>query len=69
MIMLLFEMKFRITSFDMIESSSCVLFFPMYFLVLTQKTEANFQILQLNPYFDYWLRKDTITYSAMKTLQ
>ena len=30
----------------MIESSLCVLFFPMYFLVLTQKTEANFQILQ-----------------------
>ena len=69
MIMLLFEMKFRITSFDMIESSSSVLFFPMYFLVLAQKTEANFQILQLNPYFDYWLRKNTITYSAMKTLQ
>ena len=30
----------------MIESAPCVLFFPMYFLVLTQKTEANFQILQ-----------------------
>ena len=46
-------MKFRITFFDMIEPSRCVLSFPMYFLVSTQKTEANFQILQLNPYSDY----------------
>ena len=42
-------MKFRITLFDMIEPSPCVLFFlvstqQMYFLVSTQKTEANFQI-------------------------
>ena len=49
MIMLLYDMKFRITLFDMIQSSPCVLFFPRYFLVLTQKTEANFQILQ------FWL--------------
>ena len=69
MIMLLYEMKFRITPLDMIEPSSCILFFLMYFLVSTQKTEANFQILQFNPYFDYWLRKDTITFSAMKSLQ
>ena len=46
MIMLLYDMKFRITSFDMIQSSPCVLFFPMYFLALSQKTEANFQILK-----------------------
>ena len=42
MIMILYDMKFRITSFDMIEPSPCVLLFPMYFLVSTQKTEANF---------------------------
>ena len=52
MIMLLYDMKFRITLFDMIKPSPCVLFFPMNFLVSNQKTEANFQILQLNPYFD-----------------
>ena len=50
--MLLYDMKFRITSFVNIEQSTCVLFFPMYFLVSTQKTEANFEpnfaILQLN---------------------
>ena len=39
----------------------------MYSLASTQKTEANFQILQWNPYFDYWRRKDTITFSAMKS--
>ena len=33
-------MKLRITLFDMIESSSCVLFFPTYFLISTQRTEA-----------------------------
>ena len=66
--MLLYDMKFRIISLDMIEPSSCILFFPIYFLVSTQKTEANFQILQLIPYFDYWLRKDTIIFSAMKSL-
>ena len=68
MIMLSYDMKFRITLLDMIEPSSCVLFFPMYFVVSTQKTETNFQILKLNPYFDYWLRKDTITFSATKSL-
>ena len=68
MTVLLYDMKFRITSFDMIEPLSCVLFFPMYFLVLTQKTESNFHILQWHPYFDYWRRKDTITFSAMKSL-
>ena len=68
MIMLLYDMKFRITSLDMIEPSSCILFFTMYFLVSTQKTEVNFQILQLNPYFAYWLHKDTIIFSTMKSL-
>ena len=68
MIMLLHDMKFRITSLDTIEPSSCVLFFPIYFLVSTQKSEASFQILQLNTYFDYRLRKDTIIFSAMKSL-
>ena len=29
------------------------LFFLMYSLASTQKNEANFQILQWNPYFDY----------------
>ena len=38
--MLLYDMKLRITLFDMIESSSCVLFFPTYFLISTQRTEA-----------------------------
>ena len=33
MIMLLYDMKFRIISFDMIGPSSSVLFVPMYFLV------------------------------------
>ena len=33
MIMLLYDMKFGIISFDMIEPSSSVLFFPMCFLV------------------------------------
>ena len=47
MIMLLYDMKFRITSLDMIMPSSRRLFFPIYFLVRTQKAEANFQILQL----------------------
>ena len=41
------NMKFRITWFYMIEPSLCVIFFPMYFLISTQKTEENFQILQL----------------------
>ena len=44
--MLLYDMKLRITLFDMIESSPCALLFPMYFLISTQKTEAYLQILQ-----------------------
>ena len=68
MIMLLYDMKFGITSLDMIVSLPFVLFFSMHFLVSTQKAEANFQILQLNPYFDYWRRKGTITFSSMKSL-
>ena len=64
MIMLLYDMKFRITSFDMIESSPCVLFFPMYFLVSTQKTEANFEICN----FDNWRRIDAIIIFAMESL-
>ena len=59
-------MKFRITSFDMVESSPWVLFFLIYFLISTQETEANFPILQCNPYFDYQRRKDTIKFPAMK---
>ena len=47
--MLLYDLNFRITSFDMIEPLPCVLFFPMYFLVLAEKTEGNFQILKLTP--------------------
>ena len=35
MIMLLYDMKFRIISVDMIEPWSCILFFPMYFLLST----------------------------------
>ena len=68
MIMLLYDMKFRISWLDMIVSLPFVLFFPMHFLVSTQKAEANFQILQLNPYFDDWRRKGTITFSSMKSL-
>ena len=68
MIMLLYDMKLKITSFDMTEPSPWVLLFPMYFLVSTQKTQANFQILQLNQYFYYWRRYDTITFCAMKSL-
>ena len=69
MIMLLYHMKFRITCFGMIKPLPCVLlFFPMFFLVSTQKTEATFQILQLNPYFDYDVRKNAIIFSAMKSL-
>ena len=49
MIMLLYGMGFRITSFGKIDPSPCVLFFRMYFPVSTQKTKANFKILQLNP--------------------
>ena len=59
MIMLLYDMIFWITSFDMIEPSPCILLFPMYFLVLTQKPKAKFQTLQWYPYFHYWRRKDT----------
>ena len=63
------HMKFRITCFGMIEPLPCVLlFFPMFFLVSTQKTEATFQILQLNPYFDYDVRKNATIFSAMKSL-
>ena len=40
----------------------------MYFLVSAQKTEANFQILQWNPYLDHLRRKNTIKFSAMKSL-
>ena len=63
MIMLLYNMKLRITSFDMIEGLPCVLFFPMYFLVSTQKIEANFQILQFwsvmsqRYYYIFWYEK------------
>ena len=49
MIMLLYDMKFKITLFDMIELPLFVLFFLIYFLISTQKSKANFQILQLNP--------------------
>ena len=35
--MLLYDMKFRITSFDMIELSLSVLLFPMYFVVSTRQ--------------------------------
>ena len=45
--------EIKITSFDMTEPSPCVLLFPMYFLVSSEKAEANLQILQWNPYFDY----------------
>ena len=37
MIMPLYDMKFRITLFDVTEISPCVLFFPMYFLVSTRR--------------------------------
>ena len=40
----------------------------MYFLVSAQKTEANFQILQWNPYLDHLRCKNTIKFSAMKSL-
>ena len=49
MIVLLYDKKFRITSFVMIKPSPCVLFFPMYFLVSTQKTEGNFQNFAIKP--------------------
>ena len=44
--MLLYDMKLRVTLFDMIESSPCLLFFPTYFLISSQKTEAYLQISQ-----------------------
>ena len=50
----------------MIEPSPCVLSFPIYFLSID--TEAKFEILQWNPYFDYWRRKDIIAFSAMKSV-
>ena len=68
MIMLLYDMKFWITLFEMIEPSPCVFFFPMHFLVPTQKTEAKFQILQWNPSFAYWRRKITNAIYGMKSL-
>ena len=46
MIMLPYDIKFRITLFDMTESLPCVLLFLMYFFVLTQIAETNFQIFQ-----------------------
>ena len=48
MIVLLYDKKFRITSFVMIKPSPCVLFFPMYYLVSTQKTKANLQTFQFH---------------------
>ena len=46
--MLLYNMNFRITSYGMTEPSPCVLFFPMYYLVSTQKTKANLQTFQFH---------------------
>ena len=45
----LYDNGLRHERVNIIEPSPCVLFFPTYFLVSTQKTEANFQILQMNP--------------------
>ena len=62
-------MKFWINLFEIIEPSPRVFFFPMYFLVPKQKTEAKFQILEWNSYFVYWHRKVTDAFSAMKSLK
>ena len=67
MVVLLYDMKLRIIWFDMMEPLPHILFFPMHFLVLRQKTEANLQILQWNPYLAYRLHKDSITFSAMES--
>ena len=39
---LLYDIKFRITLFEMIEPSPCLLFFLMFYLVLTQKAVTKF---------------------------
>ena len=64
--MLLHDMKFRITEFELIEPSPWVLLFQMHFLVSTRQLVI-FQISQWNPYFDYWRHKNTFTFSAMKS--
>ena len=47
MIVLLYDIKFRIILFDMIEPLPCILFFPVTFLVSTQKSKvSNSQIFQ-----------------------
>ena len=47
MIVLLYDIKFRIILFDMIEPLPCILFFTVNFLVSTQKSKvSNFQIFQ-----------------------
>ena len=42
-VLILYDVKFRITSFDTIELLRCVLFFPMHYLVLIHKKTANFR--------------------------
>ena len=49
MIMLSYNMKFRITSLDMIEPPSSILFFPMYFLVSTQKKQSKLSNFEIEP--------------------
>ena len=42
-VLILYDVKFRITSFDTIELLRCVLFFPMHYLVLTQKNQQTLE--------------------------
>ena len=69
MIMLLYDMKFRIALFGMIEPLPCILFFPIYFLVSTQhkKPKQTFKFCNGTPTSITDI-KDTITFSAIKSL-
>ena len=59
MMVLLYDLKFRLDSFDMFEPSLCIRFFPMYFLVSTQIQKQTFKL---------WIETLTLTTDAVKIL-
>ena len=59
MIVLSYDMKFRITLFDVIEQSPICTVLSSVFSSVDTKKRSKLLMLQYNPNFDYWRRKNT----------
>ena len=59
MIVLSYDMKFRITLFDVIEQSPICTALSSVFSSVDTKKRSKLLMLQYNPNFDYWRRKNT----------